>query len=212
MRRLFLFLALLYCATSNAEVYRGITACSSLGDVKKIFPNASFERVKSVWVTENDGFYLLGGQGLSGSIYLAFTDSRPKYRRFGIELDRESSELRKVSLTEATTKRLSEIYEMSQFLDSRAAETDDDALAINWVRWVPATPIPLARYVTKYGPAQKTGFAENDMRPFASWPTKGVNLTLADDAKSVLSVEFSFTASETTAACSSKYNSLPKRK
>jgi hypothetical protein len=205
MRQVIFILSLLCCTASHAEIYQGIKPESTLGDIKKIFPNANFQKVKAVWVTEADGFYSMTGQGLIGTIYLAFHDGRTHFRARAADLELQASELAQGPQTDTTTDKTQSLRSVSKLFTNWATKSEDDALTIKWVRWAPATPIPLTRYITKYGSPSKSGFTEDDMRPYNSWPTKGVLLYLSDDAKNVVVAEFAFTASEEKTECLARY-------
>lgn len=194
MRKAIFILILLFCSLSHAEIYQGIKPDATLGDIRKIFPNANISKVKAAWVTDADGFYSMNGAGLSGQIFLAFSDPRPSYRERIGGYARRLEELQQGPQTDKTPETVKAITDWNKLHKQWAAESDDDALVISWVRWVPPAPIPFARFITKYGPPMKSGFADTDMRPYSEWPNKGVRLTLHDDGKLVVSAEFVPTA------------------
>lgn len=205
MRQVIFILSLLFCTASHAEIYQGIRPESTLGDIKRLFPNANFSKVKAAWVTEEDGFYSMTGEGLSGKIYLAFSDRRPFQRERIAAFAQRLAEAQQDPQTDKTPDTIKAITDMSRSYEKWAAEPDDVALVITWVRWVPPAPIPLARYITKYGPPTKSGFADDDMRPYSSWPAKGVHLNHSDDGKLVVSAEVIPTPAEKKADCLIRY-------
>lgn len=180
-----IFIGTLFLASSQsfAESFQGITAQAELGEIRAKFPLASITPVKAAWVRKEEAFFLMKGDGFPGELYLAFSDLRP------VALEMAS---------EATDEH------DRNFFEEKAAEPDDKALELLWMRWMPADPIPLTRYISKYGKAEKSGFGDSDMRPYASWPSKAMVAHLSDDQKRVLGVEFSFTDAEKLVACKSK--------
>lgn len=205
MRKLILLAGCLLCFAAHAEIYMGLQPETTLGEIKKRFPNATVTKVDAAWVTESDGFYRMTGAGLTGMIYLAFKDNRPSYRKQIPSFEQKIEALRAEAQTDATKSTLETLSIVLDGSRKLEAETTDQALKLKWVRWVPPTPIPVARYLTKYGPPTKSGFNDDDMQPFNSWPAKGVSLNLTDDGKSVLNAEFGFTAKETRDQCMAKY-------
>lgn len=54
--------------------------------------------------------------------------------------------------------------------EPKANETaTDDDVEVSRVRWIPHAPIPLARFVFKYGEPQESGFAGEDLEPYRHW-------------------------------------------
>lgn len=183
--------ALLVFSSAQAEVFQGINHGYSLAKIKETFPMAEIKPVAAAWVTKEDGFYKLSGNGFPGVLYLAFSDYRPTFKVLQIKAEAEEA----ASASPAGDEPLSKMWK-------RLAErSTDDALTISWLRWVPASPIPMQRYISKYGKPEKTGFGDSDMRPYASWSKKNIHANLSDDEKFVKSVEFGFTKQEKIAAC-----------
>ena len=205
MRRLVILFIFFICAASHAEIYQGIRPDSSLGDVKRMFPNALITKVNAAWVTESDGFYVMTGNGLAGQIYLAFSDHRPRYRERVSRLEQQIKELHERPQSDTDPAKLEALNTVLGLTRKMAEEATDEALRIQWVRWVPVSPIPLTRYITKYGKPTKSGFTENEMRQYSAWPARGVSVSLSDDGKLVLATEFEFTDKETKAECLTKY-------
>ncbi len=177
-------LVLFLCVVAQAEILHDIQPLDTLGEIKKKYPNAKFVRVKAAWVTEEQDFFSMSGQGFPGTLYLAFSDYRPSYRRM---LAKERAEL---DPTDDDAKRKVEIFQ------AVINEPDDEALSIEWVRWVPADPIPIARYKSKYGEPSKCDFNAADMHPFCQWNSRSLRVRLSDDQKNVVYAESEFTKAE----------------
>jgi hypothetical protein len=205
MRKLVFVILLVLSSVASAEIYQGVLASSSLGDIKKKFPNASITKVKAAWVTSSDGFYLMTGVGLPGSAYLAFYDSRPMFANDIAIQQKKIEEYQALPDGDDKNARLKTANEILTIFTPYANENDDDALVIKWIRWVPAAPIPIARYIGKFGAPTKTAFKDDTMEPYSTWTTKGLSVTLSDDQKFVMNVEYSFTSAESVAGCRAKY-------
>jgi len=74
----------------------------------------------------------------------------------------------------------------------------EERLVALWVLWVPESPLPLARFVSKYGPPDKAGY-DDDMQPYRRWTKIQVRVGLTDDEARVEAVEFFFTEEERAA-------------
>jgi len=193
-------LLLVTSAAGVAEELFDIQAMDTLGDIKRKFPNATIKAVKAAWVRENQGFYSLEGSGQPGTLMLAFDDDRPDWRQANekaIEANSAASEP-----TDANLKWV-------EFTQSHATASDDQALTIRWVRWVPPAVIPLERYKSKYGPPDKCGFNDTDMSPYCLWNTRALSVALTDDQKNVLSAEAHFTMQELRSAALRRYGYVP---
>jgi hypothetical protein len=205
MRKLILVMLLILSSVANAEIYQGIIASSTLGEIKKKFPNASITAVKAAWVTSSDGFYSMTGVGLPGLTYLAFSDSRPWFAKEIADQQRIIEDQQALPDSDNKTKKLKSAKALLEIYTPYANEGDDEALVINWIRWVPTAPIPIARYVAKFGAPTKTAFKDDTMQPYSTWIAKGLSVTLSDDQKFVINVEYSFTPAEQQAGCRLKY-------
>jgi len=71
----------------------------------------------------------------------------------------------------------------------------EERLFVQWVRWVPESPLPLKRFVSKYGPPDEAGYDDN-MKPYRAWTKIGVWVDLTNDEARVTAVEFYFTTEE----------------
>jgi hypothetical protein len=178
-----LLLSLIFPISAGAEGFQGVQFGQTLAEVQRIFPNAALTPVSAVWVTENDGFYLVSGPGFPGKLYIAFIDFRPKWNTLGVEARRR------------------EDHGLADAYARRAAQETANALTVKWLRWIPTSPIPAQRYILKYGKPDKVRFNDDNMEPYYRWPSKGVSVSLSDDLKDVQSVEFQFTREDKVASC-----------
>lgn len=186
--RAYILLLLTLPSITVAETYKNIGPLDSLGDVKEKFPNAKYEIINAGWITQSDALYKITGEGMSGTIVVKFDDSRPGFKNYA----QENPE--------------------SEYIDTYntlATQTDESALTVNWVRWVPDTLIPLQRFILKYGQPEKSGFSDEDMQPYKSWESKGLTAYLTDNGTHVLRIDYSFTKDEYRSAWKLKYNFIP---
>ena len=165
---------------ATAEIYKGIAPYSNLATIKAMFPGATFEKVTPAWALPKDAMYEMSGEGLSGKIVLKFTDGRPQY----------------IAIRDSLHDPAGEDSLMFAYWDALANGTEDDALHIDWVRWVPDAPIPLARFVARYGSAFRRGYADEDMQPYRLWATRGICAFLADGERTVVRVDYTYTTAE----------------
>lgn len=182
-------LALFSAAPARTEIYRDIGPLDTLGEIRARFPSATIEQLHPAWATEDDLMYEITGQGLSGSIILKFNDPRAIARAL-------------ITMHQARPERVAKLTAIADTL------TEEDAV-VSWVRWVPNEPIPLARYVAKYGKPVKSGFRDEDMEPYREWPSRGVEVFLTDDERFVSRVDFTFTLSEQRAAWQTRRGRIP---
>lgn len=175
--------------TVTAEVLHGVTPLSILAEVKEQYPNAKFTRESAAWVQEWQAFYSMTGSGFPGKLYLTFNDSRPYWRGEYERLSAESSTATD-SFTSIKTKVAGQL----------AQRTEDQALEIQWVRWIPDQPIPMTRVKGKYGPPEKCGFSDDDFTPYCSWPSRALSAMTSDDHKFVIFLTAGFTDAEKRAA------------
>ena len=173
----------------NAELYKDIAPLDSLGDIKAKLPNASYESVKAAWVTESDALYKITGHGLSGTIIVKFYDSRPYFKKM---LQNTTEDQDNTALIEL------------------AGRSDDEALSVSWVRWVPDTMIPLDRFILKYGAAEESGFDDQDMSPYKAWTKRGLTAYLSDNGKYVIRVDYEFTITEQRKAWKERRGFIPE--
>jgi hypothetical protein len=189
MRLIATILCFFLSSSALAEIYQGIGPLDNLGDVRARFPSAAYENIKAAWVTESDALYKISGMGISGDIYVKFSDSRPEFRKMIQESDSN---------------------EPNETLNSLAQQSDEEALSVEWVRWIPVQPIPLQRFILKYGNPSKSGFDDQDLEPYKLWESRGISAYISDNEKHVLRVDYTFTNQEYRAAYKAKYKFIPK--
>jgi hypothetical protein len=160
---------------ASAEVFQNIQYMDTLGILKTKYPHATFTQLHPGWATEEDVLYSITGVGMPGTTIVKFDDTRPDIRRY---------------LADAVAQDDSSAVDM---WTGMLSDYGDDSVEVSWVRWVPTEPIPLSRYVSKYGPLSAKQFREIDMMPYYEWPSKGVEVYLGDSENMVVSVEFTFT-------------------
>jgi len=191
-KTVFLFMVLvaltLLGVEAYAELYQGIGPLDTLGDLKKKFPNATFTKMNPAWAQEYDVMHKIQGSGISGTIVVKFYDGRPNWRK---------------RAQEATDEKYKALCE-------RMANQPDDEVMVDWVRWLPDTPFPLERLITKYGKPDKSGFTDEDYTPYKEWTQKGVFVRLSDDGKKVLAIDFTHTKKEVDAAIQRMIEEQPK--
>lgn len=172
------WVAVVACAAlaSNcfAEVFLGITYEATLGDLKKLYPNAQYTKLTTAWLTENEAFFKVTGSGLGGELRIAFTDYRPGLRKLA---------------QETTDQELAETYRKA------ASKPEDESLRVDWVRLIYASPVPLEAFKKKYD--QPTTCAHDqtfDLK--CEWPNRSIVANMSKDGKSVSSADTSFTIQE----------------
>jgi hypothetical protein len=190
MRSVILFFCLIlgFSTYGYAETYKDIGPLDTLGDLKAKFPKANFIKQNPAWAQNTDIMYLIAGEGMSGKIIVKLYDGRPLYR----EMLQKNPD-----------------GDNTEFLRKLMDESDDEAISVEWVRWVPDYSIPVARFISKYGKPDKSGFADEDLQPYRLWETKGLTAYLTDDEKNVVRVDFHFTKNEQRAAYLRKYKFIP---
>ncbi len=193
VRSLLFFTLVLICNFANAEILHGVFPLDTLKAIKAKYPNARFDRVNAAWVTENEAFFQMTGSGFPGTLYVAFTDSRPTAKKYLLE---------KCMFPAQTTDAICAVRKKT------SEENDDDALTTSWVRWVPPSPIPLDRYKSKYG-EPTFEFAKDSMAPTAEWKSVELSARLSDDKKMVLTIETAFTRAELRAAWIRDFGFVP---
>lgn len=178
-------LALLSQATL-AEGLHGIEIFDSLGVIRSKYPNASVTPVNAAWVQKNQAFYRLKGSGFPGVLMLAFTDGRPKYRAEAATLGMRPSG----DLSQQERAHL-------QVVNQLASEPDDEALTIEWMRWVPEESIPMSRFKAKYG-EPRCGFTDDTLEPYCAWAERGLTAKVNESKTMVHALEATFTMRDVT--------------
>ena len=166
--------AALFTGASRAEVFFGVTYEASLGDIKKLYPNAQYTKVTTAWLTENEAFFKVTGSGLGGELRIAFTDYRPGMRKLA---------------QETTDQELAETYRKA------ASKSEDESLRVDWVRLIYTSPIPLEAFKKKYGQPTPCSHDETfDLK--CRWPAKAIVANMSKDGNFVHSADTSFTQQE----------------
>lgn len=192
-----LLLAALFGLVSQpvaAEVIHEVRPFDRLGEIKERYPNATFVKVNAAWVTPDQAFIKMTGQGFPGTLYIAFTDSRPTNKKFVID---------NCNPPTANNEAMCELNR------GWAVESDNQALSTNWVRWVPDNPIPLQRYISKYGEPTKIDFENDTLVPYALWEKNALTGVLSDDKKMVNMVSSYFTKAELREAWQRRAGFIP---
>ena len=182
-----LFLLLWAClavgasSAAHAEILQNVYPYNTLGDIRARYPQAEFKRVAAAWVTEDQAFYSMQGAGFVGTLYLAFSDQRPQWKRratatVGVDFNALSLE--------------------DQVARNNAWKPDDEALVIAWVRWIPPKPIPLSRLKARYGNPSKCDFDNSDFTPLCHWPARALVVQTTDDHQMATLLETGFTEDE----------------
>lgn len=161
-------------SVANGEIYNGIGPLFKLSDLRNKFPTADFKDEKPAWAQEEDVMYSITGNGLSGVIVVKLTNSKLWWKKV---IETEANETRK------------QRYE-------RFAEKASDELEVSWVRWIPETPFPVTRLITKYGKPESSDFDQVSYEPFKEWKSRGIQAYLSDDGKNVTRIDFNFTDKE----------------
>jgi len=177
---------LLVGTTVHPESYQGIGPLDSLADIKVRFPKAEFKELHPAWAQETELLYQVTGFGMSGTLVIKFDDSGPYLTK-----------MRDVADTDEKRKFWQNLL-----------DKPDEAKTVAWVRWIPDSPIPLQRFIAKYGPADVKDFAEEDMQPYRSWK-RGIQAFLTDDEKLVTRVDFTYTNAEMRNAYKEKFGYVP---
>ncbi len=187
-----LFLAILLFLSpmvAQCEIYQEINLFDSLGEVKAKFPNATAKKMLPAWLQADDALYEFTGQGLNGKIIIRFYDPRPdNKKRFEASDDKSKF----------------------SYLNDQASKSDDEALYVSWVRWMPGTPFPVRRLVSKYGQPEKSGFSDAAYEPYRTWESKGLTAYLTDDEITVTRIDFIYTRDEQRKQWLKRYQLIPE--
>lgn len=187
MKKLVLLLSL-FCTLAHAEVLFGVHYSATLGMVKEVYPNATYTKLKPAWLGSDEAFIRVSGYGMSGTLFVAFND----FRAFWASRTKESAT---AFLKQAGRQATDE--EVETYLaraNANAAEADEDALNVKWVRWAPEKPIPLGKLEGRYGKAVCSVDASFDT--VCEWPKRSLSATMTEDGKSAMLLDTGFTESE----------------
>lgn len=184
MKFIFLFLSLLVSTFSHAEVFMGITPYMTLGEAKKLFPNAQFAQKKPAWLPPDSVFLQIVGAGLPGTIYVYFEDIRP--------------------LVKQMVKEKGGVY--ANIL------SDDEGFKAAWVRLVPNQNFSIEKLIAKYGPPEKKYISSDGFfAQKAEWPKFGIDVTLSEDERLVREMVFSFSKEDLIDYYKARGEAIPKR-
>ncbi|MFM8899183.1 MAG: hypothetical protein ACKOF9_04435 [Burkholderiales bacterium] len=161
---------------SKSEILGRISYWDSFGNVKKLYPNASFTNLKPAWLQDGERLIQIDGQGI-GAIYVI--------------LFRDMSHWAKGRLL----RPLEEGGGLSEeVLQRTALLPDEQALVVQSVRMVHPNPVPIERYKSKYGPPSCS--VDSDMMPICKWPSRALVASMSDDGKFVFFSTTNFTEAE----------------
>lgn len=187
MKRLVLLLAM-FCSLAHSEVLFGVQHYATLGMVKKVYPNATYSKLKPAWLGPDEAFIRVSGSGMSGALMIAFIDNRPLWAN----RTREDA----LAFLSAVGREATEAAIDKYITDSRvsAAKGDDEALYVNWVRWVPEGAIPLVKLESRYG---KAACSMNEaFDTVCNWPKRALQATMTEDGKAAKMIDTVFTEEE----------------
>jgi hypothetical protein len=187
MKNLLLVLSLL-CGAVHAEVLFGIQYSATLGMVKKLYPNAEYTKQKPAWLQPDEAFFKISGRGMSGEIFVAFVDPRPLWSTYTAE--------KAIATLQSTgkTPTQEQVDHYINFARSMASSSDDDALSISWVRWVPDRAIPLRKLESRYGKASCS--LDEAFNTACSWAKRSLVASMGADGKAAMYLETDFTKTE----------------
>lgn len=185
------FVMLVLVGFARAEIYMDIKPFDNLGAVKKRLPYANVEKISPGWATASEALYQFSGKGMSGVLVIKFDDSRLNFKE--------------IAESQPTSPDAQKLYE------AVAQQSDEEAMTVAWVRWVPEKLIPLDRLISKFGKPNKRAFSDSDYEPYRAWD-RGIEAFLTDNEKFVTRIDFSFTRDEYRKAFNEKFPSLAKPK
>lgn len=169
---------------AHAETYAGIGVMDTFADVKRRFPGAAFEKLQPAWAQTGDVLYSISGEGMAGRTIVKFIDSRTVDWKSPLE-----ESVRKSFPQGAADEIVRSATHLGELAESQA-------LVVEWVRWIPDRPIPLRRFLAKYGQPTKRDLADEDLQPYCDWTPRGVTAFLNDSADQVIRVDYTFTDKE----------------
>lgn len=161
--------AIAFSTQAQSEVFFNIDYGDTLGELKKKFGGAKFEKIKPGWLTEKDAFFRISGIGLTAEFYVAFEDLRPGYK--------------------------SSANANSDILKYLASQNDDDALTVEWVRIIYQSKVPLEIFSKKYGKPTKCE-PDQSFSNMCYWPERNMEANMSDDNRFVLHATSGFTKPE----------------
>jgi hypothetical protein len=180
-RVMVLVVLLILSNTTYAEIYENIGPCDTYSDLKQKFPNATFEKKNPAWATDKDLMCTISGVGIIGTIVVKFQDNRAQH-------------------TKKFEKIIKDDIEAQTKIKTSEPLFGDDSLVVEWVRWVPDSPIPIQRFISKYGKWDGKGYYDQDLAPYREWK-RGIAIILTEDEKKAISVNYHFTTGDYRKAC-----------
>jgi len=175
----------LFCNALQAEIYKDFVPFITLKQVKLNYPNAKFEDLKPAWANEDEVMITMSGEGLNGEIVLKFSkDDKRRAKRLAENEAKSLNDNSKVLLW------------YIDFDKNYLALPLEDRLSLDWVRYLPMTPIPYERLLSRYGKPDNCDSNPEDFRPQCVWESKGVLINLSDDKKLVTNIDYWFTVKE----------------
>lgn len=178
-----LFLMLFFVASlAHAETYLNFVAGESVTTAKEKYPNATFTEIKAGWLKTNEKFLQMTGTGIIGTVFLKFSTLDSFWEEMMTD---EQSEI-DANLERDNTKEIANLA----FYKKELAKPLDDRLILEWIRWLPDEPIPIARIQGRYGKPDKCDYEPDSFRPYCDWKSRGLLIGLTDDKKAVYKIEF----------------------
>ncbi|SFZ78707.1 hypothetical protein [Chitinimonas taiwanensis] len=187
MKVIWFFLFLLLSALANAEIFGKIRPLDKYGDILKKYPNAELERLEPAWATEKDALMVMRGVGISGAIVIKYEDSRPMFR----ELAEKNPDSPSIAI-----------------FNHAANAEDEEALEVQWVRWMPDEGVNVKKLISKFGKKYEK-YYDDEMRPVIKWADRGVAAYMSEDELSAHAIEYAFTKRERDSEFRLKYKTDP---
>ena len=162
--KIYLFI-LIITSTVFSEIYKNILPSDNLKTIRQKYPNATFEERYPAWAQKNDILYQISGAGISGKILIKFVNN-------------------KESLIKTSSKYSPELREY-------LINCKEECIAVEWVRWIPESKVPLKNIIGKYGRPDSTGYSDDDFSTFNYWK---IGLTAyVNDSLNVDKIDYEFT-------------------
>lgn len=187
----------IFSVTARAEVYRDIGPMDSYAMVKAKFPGAKTETLTPAWLGEQEWLHQITGNGLSGTIVIKSSPSindRLKQRFLEyFEHMRDSLVAEDHPADSLSIRFYSAAADSFSNAVYRNLSVDEDSATVDWVRWIPDSPVRVDYVIEKFGTGYVRKFSDEDMQPYFEWTARGVVATLSDDQLSVVNIEYAFT-------------------
>jgi hypothetical protein len=169
-----IFILLFFTGALFGEIYQGIMPSFNLNAVKKLFPQANFERTKAAWLQEDEALYSIDGPGISGTIMIKLGSSKDLFKRWA---EKSDSVVQADTLNNPDTSKWDKLFKLKHSWHKEWSEQHwreyreytEDSMSVDWVRWVPSLKIPLKRFFQKYGKPDSTGYSDVDLTPYKFW-------------------------------------------